>query len=115
LPKIKVGVVGTCGSGKSALVSGLEKHGYTGKHIAQEHSFAPKMWQRLTNPDILVYLYVSYEITLARKTFRWTAKEYQEQIRRLQHAIDHADIMVNTDLLTPEDVLGAVLEKLVGL
>jgi len=115
LRKIKVGVVGTCGSGKSALVSRLAKHGFTGKHIAQEHSFVPKMWQRLTNPDILVYLYVSYEVTLARKTFQWNKDEYQEQIRRLQHAIEHADIVVNTDTLTPEEVLAMVLKKLEGL
>jgi len=109
---LKIGVVGTCGSGKSELVAGLEKHGYTAKHIAQEHSFAPKMWQQLTNPDILVYLSVSFPVTLKRKSFNWSEKEYEEQISRMQHAITHADIKIQTDDLAPGEVLAQVLKVL---
>ena len=52
----KIGVVGPCAAGKTTLIAGLRNHGYTAKHIAQEHSYVPAMWQLLTNPDILIYL-----------------------------------------------------------
>ena len=55
-----VGIVGPCGSGKSTLVEGLEKHGYECRHIAQEHSYVPDMWQLITQPDILIYLNASF-------------------------------------------------------
>ncbi|MBU0511729.1 MAG: hypothetical protein KJ638_08520, partial [Chloroflexi bacterium] len=57
---IIIGVVGACGSGKSSLVAGLSEHGYHAHHIAQEHSFVPDMWQRLTKPDVLIFLNISY-------------------------------------------------------
>jgi deoxyadenosine/deoxycytidine kinase len=107
-----IGVVGVCGSGKSSLVDGLAAHGYVARHIAQEHSYVPDMWQRLTNPAILIYLQVSYDNTLKRKNFRWTEQEYQEQIRRIQHAIDHADIIIETDQYSPDDILQIVLDQL---
>jgi len=109
---IKIGVVGACGSGKSSLVDDLIKHGFDAHHIAQEHSFAPDMWQRLTNPDILVYLHVTYPTTLQRKSFNWSESEYQEQIRRMKHATDHADIVIETDGKSPQEVLKFVLDKL---
>jgi thymidylate kinase len=70
------------------------------------------MWQQITNPDILIYLHVSYPVTLERKHFSWNEKEYQEQIKRMEHAINHADITVDTDKLSPDEVLQEILEKL---
>ena len=55
-----IGVVGPCGSGKSTLIAGLEKHGYACRHIAQEHSYVPAMWQIITKPDVLIYLHASF-------------------------------------------------------
>lgn len=107
-----IGVVGVCGSGKSSLVNGLAERGYTARHIAQEHSYVPDMWQRLTNPAILIYLQVSYVNTLKRKNFHWTEKEYQEQIYRIRHAIDHADIIIDTDQYSPDEILQIVLDQL---
>ena len=40
----------------------------------------------------------------------WSEQEYQEQLRRLQHARDHADLAIDTDPLTPEQVLQIALE-----
>ena len=108
-----IGVVGTCGSGKSSLVAGLSELGYRAHHIAQEHSFAPNMWQRLTKPDVLIFLNVSYPITLQRKDFTWTLSEHKEQLFRLRHANQHADLHIDTDDLTPDEVLRIVLSKLV--
>lgn len=70
----------------------------------------PAMWQRISNPDRLVYLYVSYSNTLIRRNMDWSEQEYQEQIHRLRHAREHADLMIDTDPLNPEQVLTIVLE-----
>lgn len=110
--KRKIGVVGPCAAGKSTLVYGLNQHGYWGKHIAQEHSYVPDMWQRLTRPDVLIYLNVSYPQTLERRQLNWTEQEYQEQVFRLRHARQHADFSINTDRLSAREVLEQVLSLL---
>ena len=104
-----IGVVGACGAGKSSLVAGLREQGYTVRHIAQEHSYVPDMWKRLTNPDILIYLEVSYPNTVARRKLNWTYQEYTEQLHRLRHARRHADLMIDTNLLTLQQVLDTAL------
>ena len=107
-----IGVVGVCGSGKSTLVEGLEKAGYRAKQIAQEHSFAPQMWQRLGKTDLLVYLQASYPLTMQRKNFRWRVDEYREQRYRLRHALQHADLTIDTDHRAPDEILEIVLKHL---
>lgn len=106
---LTIGVVGPCAAGKTTLIQRLRALGYQAKHIAQEHSYAPRMWQRLTNPDILVYLDVSYPLTVQRRQLDWTISEYSEEIHRLRHAREHAQLYINTDALTPEEVLACVL------
>lgn len=108
----RIGVVGPCAAGKTTLIAGLKQRGYQAKHIAQEHSYVPGMWQLLTNPDVLIFLDVSYELTLQRRKLNWTEAEYQEQQRRLEHARQHADLVLNTDSLTPKEVLARVIEFL---
>ena len=76
---LKIGLVGVCGAGKTTLSTGLKPFYKNVRQIAQEHSYVPDMWQRLVDPDILIYLQVSYLITLKRKPFTWTEKEYQQQ------------------------------------
>lgn len=104
-----VGVVGPCGSGKSTLTKALEERGFRTRHIAQEHSYVKDMWQRLTDPDVLIYLHVSYETAAARKALRWKPAEYQEQLRRLRHAREHADLVIDTDELLPEELVARAL------
>ena len=53
--RLLIGIVGPCAAGKSTLVADLAKHGYRTRHIAQEHSHVKDMWQRLTNPDLLIF------------------------------------------------------------
>ncbi len=103
-----IGVVGVCTSGKSTLIAGLVKRGYHCKHIAQEHSYVADMWKRLANPHILVYLNVTYEISLTRKNLNWTRTEYEAQLNRLRNAYEHADIKMNTDDLTPDQLINEV-------
>lgn len=109
---IRIGVVGPCASGKTTLVSGLKMHGYEVKHIAQEHSYVPDMWKRLVRPDKLIYLHVSYPYTLQRRHLDWTEREYNEQLHRLHHAYENADLIVDTDGLSPEEVLQQALQFL---
>lgn len=110
-----IGVVGPCGAGKSTLIAGLSRHGYSCRHIAQEHSYVPDMWRRLSNPDILIFLDASYETTRRRRALDWTEAEYQEQQRRLAHARAHADLIIETDALSIEEVLQQALDFLKAL
>ena len=110
-----IGIVGSCKSGKSVLKAGLEQHGYRAKHIAQEHSFAPSMWQKLTNPDVLIFLDVTFEESRRRYKLNWTIRDYDEQTHRLRHAREHADLIVDTTVAPPEEVLKRVIEFIQSL
>jgi thymidylate kinase len=107
-----IGIVGPCSAGKTTLIAGLKEKGYLARHIAQEHSFVPDMWQRLVNPRLLVYLDVSYEESMRRRPLDMTRAEFEEQSRRLQHARQHADYYLHTDAHSPGEVLQAVREFL---
>jgi len=109
-----IGVVGPCGSGKSTLIAGLEGHGYTCRHIAQEHSYVPTMWKVISKPDVLIFLHASFPISTARRQLNWQMKDYEEQFRRLSHAHEHAHIIIDTDDLTPDQVLQTALDYLKG-
>lgn len=103
--ELLIGIVGPCAAGKSTLIEGLNQAGYTTRHIAQEHSYVKDMWKRLTNPDILVFLDAAYPTTISRRNLDWSEADWQEQQRRLAHAREHADIYIQTDSLTREEVL----------
>ena len=75
--RLLIGVVGPCGSGKSTLIAGLEREGYTCRHIAQEHSYVPSMWRKITNPDVLIYLNASFEKCTQRRKLNWTEADYE--------------------------------------
>ena len=107
-----IGIVGVCASGKSTLINGLSRLGYSCRHIAQEHSYVQNMWKRVTNPDILIYLETSYSSTIRRKNLNWTENEYNEQIQRLSNAKAEAQIIINTDLFTPEKLIEYTVEQL---
>jgi hypothetical protein len=109
---LKIGLVGVCGSGKTTLTNGLKPYYTNVRQIAQEHSYVQDMWSRLVNPDILIYLHASYSTTLHRKQFSWSEKDYQKQIQRLLHAHQHADLKIDTDNLTPDEILLRVLDVL---
>ncbi len=103
-----IGVVGPCGAGKSTLIASLEREGFHCRHIAQEHSYVPNMWQRITNPSVLIFLDASYETCTARRRLNWSREDYNEQQRRLAHARQHADLLITTDPLSPSEVLEQV-------
>ena len=107
-----VGVVGPCGAGKSTLIAALESRGFACRHIAQEHSYVKDMWKRITNPDALIFLQASFPVCTARRQLNWNESDYAEQQRRLAHALEHADLVVDTDNLTPPEVAQRVLDFL---
>ncbi len=107
-----IAIVGPCAAGKSTLMAGLKPFGYNLRHVAQEHSYAPEMWQRITKPDVLIYLDVSYENSLKRKNLSWSKEEYLEEVRRLRHARQHADLYIDTNLLSPQQVLAQAISFL---
>jgi deoxyadenosine/deoxycytidine kinase len=107
-----IGIVGPCGAGKSTIAAGLKKAGLNIKPICQEHSYVPSMWQRITKPDVLVFLDASHAETIQRKRLNWTMEEYQEQHRRLLHARQHADIYLFTDGSTPVETMRELLSAL---
>ena len=106
---LKVGIVGPCASGKTTLTMGLKQYGFEARPIAQEHSYVPTMWQRLTNPDVLIYLEVSFPRTIERRQLDWTYEEYAEQLHRLRHAHANADLHIDTDHRSVREVLGQAL------
>jgi cytidylate kinase len=110
--KSLIGVVGPCGSGKSTLVAGLEQYGYACRHIAQEHSYVLAMWQKIAKPDILIFLHASFPVSTARRKLTWQKKDHDEQLRRLSHARQHANVVIDTDGLTSDQVLQQVLNYL---
>jgi cytidylate kinase len=107
-----IGIVGPCGSGKSTLSAGLKNYGYACRHIAQEHSYVQAMWQKISKPDILIYLNASFPVSTRRRRLNWQEEDYEEQLRRLHHARQHANLVIDTDNLTPGQVLQKVLDYL---
>jgi len=110
--RASIAIVGPCGAGKSTLALQLEQHGLRAHQIAQEHSFVPDMWKRLTSPDLLIYLDASYDACQRRKQLNWNEADYAEQLRRLQHAREHCDIYLDTSQLMPDEVTKKVLQAL---
>jgi len=107
-----IAVVGPCAAGKSLLVEKLRRRGYNAREVMQEHSYVPAMWRRITNPDLLIYLDVSGEIALQRRSIYATPDRWEALAERLHHARQHADIYLNTDDLTPQEVFDKVLTLL---
>ena len=106
---LSIAIVGPCAAGKSTLACALQSRGLGARQIAQEHSYAPSMWQHLSRPDLLIFLDASYEVCSQRKNLNWLKRDYTKQVHRLEHARKHCHIYVNTDGLTPEEVLEQVL------
>ena len=104
-----IGIVGPCGAGKSTLAEGLQRNGWRARAIVQEHSFVKDMWQRLTRPDVLIFLQASCPVGAKRRQMQWTESEWEEQQRRLAHALAHADYHLDTDSLGIQEVLDLVL------
>lgn len=107
-----IAVVGPCASGKSTLVENLQQRGYNAREVSQEHSYVPTMWQRFADPDFLIYLDVSQEAASQRRSAEADAGWWDALSQRLEHAAEHADLHIETDGLTPAEVLDRALSFL---
>lgn len=106
----RLAVVGPCSAGKTTLVQALRAAGYETRHVAQEHSYVQDMWQRISRPDLLIFLDVDYATALARRPTTTGGPERQAQQRaRLAHARQHCHFYLDTSLLTPEEVQQRVM------
>jgi len=102
---LRVALVGPCSSGKTTLADALKQDGYEVRQVAQEHSYVPNMWQRISKPDVLIYLDVDYEAIQARRPYSDSGPQrLAEQQQRLQHAYQHCDLYLDTSPLTPTEV-----------
>ncbi len=105
-----IGVIGPCGAGKSTLVAALISMNFHARHIAQEHSYVKDMWKQMSDPDFLIYLDVTYDVSLSRSGGSLNKKIFEKQISRLDHARTHADLYIQTDDLNPQEVRDLVLD-----
>lgn len=103
-----VAVVGPCASGKSQLVQALRERGYNAREVLQEHSYVPSMWLRITQPDVLIYIDVSEAVARQRRPTDAPEGWWDTLAHRLHHARQHADLYVNTDSLTSQQVIEQV-------
>ena len=72
----------------------------------------PAMWQRISHPDVLIFLDASFPVSTARRKLTWQKSDHEEQYRRLAHARKHANLVIDTDPLTAEEVLQKALNFL---
>lgn len=106
---LRVAIVGPCTAGKSTLVKRLREAGYEARHVAQEHSYVPDMWKRITNPDVLIYLDVTYESARQRRIIYWGADVIEVETQRLVHARQNCDLYIPTDQYTADEVAAQAL------
>lgn len=98
-------VVGVSGSGKSTLVAALRHAGYNARPVSQEHSSVANLWRHFGPTDVLIYLNVSLEgQRIRRPDVSWTVAARHEEVNRLRHAWDHADLRIDTTHLSPVSV-----------
>ena len=113
---VLIAVVGPCSSGKSTLTKSLVAAGFAARHPAQEHSYVANMWQRITQPDLLVYLDVDYANMRARRPhIDGGPQRLAEQHHRLRHAREQCDFYLDTSGLSAAEVKTAVFNFLHSL
>jgi deoxyadenosine/deoxycytidine kinase len=106
---MRIAVVGPCASGKTALAERLQDLGYEVRECSQEHSYVPTMWQKISQPDVLVYLDASLATIAERRSADWSEEYLAKLNRRLSHARQHCDLYIQTDELSEEEVLERAL------
>ena len=109
---MRIAVVGICASGKTALAECLQDLGYEARECTQEHSYVPTMWQKISRPDVLIYLDASLPAIAERRSADWSEEYLARLNRRLSHARQHCDLYMQTDGLSEEEVLERALDFL---
>jgi broad-specificity NMP kinase len=109
---MKIGIVGPCAAGKTALAKRLCALGYDAHDIAQEHSLVPTMWHELTQPDVLIYLDASLDTIRRRLDVNWERAYVDELLARVADARNHADLSLDTSNLSEAQVVERVMKFL---
>ncbi len=108
LPIIKV--VGVSAAGKSTLVNALRNAGYDARPVSQEHANVTDLWRQFEAPRALIFLDVSLEAQRARRDdVTWSDSARTQELQRLAHAREHADLVVDTSAFAADVVLSIVL------
>lgn len=106
----RVAVVGPCSAGKSTLAKTLKSLGFDTRQPAQEHSYVPDMWRRISRPDILIYLDVDFPHAQERRPhLDGGLPRLHIQQERLRHARQHCDFYLDTSTLSPDEVSDTVV------
>ena len=103
-----IAIVGVCASGKTTLVRGLKTAGFNAYNVAQEHSCIKKFWNKHV-PDLLIMIDASLAAIKKRRLVYWDESRLQAQHERLRDARAHADLYLQTDELTEQEVLEKVI------
>lgn len=108
---MRVVVAGVCVSGKTTLVKSLRELGIDAYNVAQEHSIIKKLWNH-KNPDILIVLDVQMKTVHQRRMVPWGEDRLAVQRKRLSDAYEHADLYIQTDDLSKDEIVQKVLEHI---
>ena len=108
---MRIVVAGVCVSGKTTLVKSLRECGIDAHNVAQEHSVVKTLWNH-RSPDLLVVLDVSMSAVRLRRIVPWGEERLTVQRERLCDAYAHADLYIQTDLLSKEEIVQSVLEHI---
>jgi len=108
---MRVVVAGVCASGKTTLVKSLRELGIDAYNVAQEHSMIKNLWNH-REPDILVVLNAELPIIRKRRAVSWGEERLVVQRARLDDACQHADVYIQTDDLSRDEIVQNVLEHI---
>ena len=106
---MRVVIVGVCASGKTTLVTKLRALGVEAYNVAQEHSCIREFWRK-RQPDVLVLLDVTLPVIRQRRDVPWGEERLSIQRERLLSARTNADLYIQTDNLSREQVVETVLD-----
>ena len=108
LGTMKIAIVGVCASGKTTLVAGLKAAGYGAYNVAQEHSCIHNFWAK-HHPDLLVMIDVTMPAIHKRRVVYWDENRLATQHKRLADARAHANLYIQTDNFTADQVREQVI------
>lgn len=110
---MRVAIVGVCAAGKTTLVEGLKEAGVDAYNVAQEHSCIKKFWNRKF-PELLIMIDATLPAIKKRRFVTWDESRLKVQHERLSDARANADLYIQTDFLSKEEVLQIAINFIRG-